>query len=220
MASDEPIVSRSGAFQNKLVLPAGYNWSGYIQNPGYPTSGPATIVAVIYTDQVLDPILLNNGDQLDILGGNYQEFDFQGYTLNITLIGSVLSPGERPIPRINYKPNTMSVGIITPVDQNGSVIVTENPHPGAIALAFVTSSTANTATQISTDGTFRREITFYASSANDATIYIGPSGQVVFPLEPGDSITVKCSLLDLWYAQSSQPSQTLYVIAGGTTGEM
>ncbi len=88
-------------------------------------------------------------------------------------------------------------------------------YPDALALQFTTSSTANTITQISTDTTYREEITILASSQNSAPVLIGTSSNVVFPISPGASLTLKKTNLSLWYAQSSAASQVLYIIAGG-----
>ncbi|MEM4066640.1 MAG: hypothetical protein QXV17_07260 [Candidatus Micrarchaeaceae archaeon] len=83
------------------------------------------------------------------------------------------------------------------------------------AFTFTTSSTANTATQLSTDSTLIEEITILASSGNSATISIGNSSSQPFPLTAGASLTLRKVKPSNIYAISSSASQTLYVIYGG-----
>ncbi|MEM3872900.1 MAG: hypothetical protein QXE05_10125 [Nitrososphaeria archaeon] len=80
---------------------------------------------------------------------------------------------------------------------------------------FTTSSTANTATQLSTDSTLVEEITILASSSNSATVNIGNSSSQPFPLVAGSSLTLRKVKPSNIYAVSSSASQTLYVIYGG-----
>ncbi|MEM4067996.1 MAG: hypothetical protein QXV17_14175 [Candidatus Micrarchaeaceae archaeon] len=83
------------------------------------------------------------------------------------------------------------------------------------AFEFTTSSTANTATQLSNDSTLIEEITILASSANTATVNIGNSSSQPFPLVAGSSLTLRKVKPSNIYAISSSASQTLYVIYGG-----
>ncbi|MEM3908013.1 MAG: hypothetical protein QXZ17_14345 [Nitrososphaerota archaeon] len=83
------------------------------------------------------------------------------------------------------------------------------------AFEFTTSSTANTATQLSSDSTLIEEITILASSSNTATVNIGNSSSQPFPLVAGSSLTLRKVKPSNIYAVSSSASQTLYVIYGG-----
>ncbi|MCW1309730.1 MAG: hypothetical protein QXP04_03490 [Candidatus Nanoarchaeia archaeon] len=125
--------------------------------------------------------------------------------------------------------------ITSPLDSNGYVQVDlETPLPSGSntigninvngqtdssgevqAFIFTTSSTANTATQLSTDSTLIEEITILASSGNSATVNIGNSSSQPFPLVAGSSLTLRKVKPSNIYAISSSASQTLYVIYGG-----
>ncbi|MEM3860379.1 MAG: hypothetical protein QW478_13455 [Candidatus Micrarchaeaceae archaeon] len=125
--------------------------------------------------------------------------------------------------------------ITSPLDSNGYVQVDlETPLPsgsntigniningqtdssGEIqAFEFTTSSTANTATQLSSDSTLIEEITILASSANTATVNIGNNSSQPFPLVAGSSLTLRKVKPSNIYAISSSASQTLYIIYGG-----
>ncbi|MEM3873376.1 MAG: hypothetical protein QXE05_12525, partial [Nitrososphaeria archaeon] len=125
--------------------------------------------------------------------------------------------------------------ITSPLDSNGYVQVDlETPLPSGSntigninvngqtdssgevqAFSFTTSSTANTATQLSSDSTLIEEITILASSGNSATVNIGNSSSQPFPLVAGSSLTLRKVKPSNIYAVSSSASQTLYVIYGG-----
>ncbi|MEM3845638.1 MAG: hypothetical protein QXU98_08055 [Candidatus Parvarchaeota archaeon] len=83
------------------------------------------------------------------------------------------------------------------------------------AFTYTTSSTANTATQLSSDSTLIEEITILASSSNSATVNIGNSSSQPFPLVAGSSLTLRKVKPSNIYAISSSASQTLYIIYGG-----
>ncbi|MEM3846282.1 MAG: hypothetical protein QXU98_11365 [Candidatus Parvarchaeota archaeon] len=125
--------------------------------------------------------------------------------------------------------------ITSPLDSNGYVQVDlETPLPSGSntignvnvngqtdssgevqAYTFTTSSTANTATQLSSDSTLIEEITILASSSNSANVNIGNSSSQPFPLVAGSSLTLRKVKPSNIYAISSSASQTLYVIYGG-----
>jgi len=148
---------------------------------------------------------------------------------------TVIEPTRLLFKNVNYSqislsdPNNYTITIYYQVftyeneqDYNNAFKQTEiiqspiiSSYPDAFALQFTTSSTANTITQISTDTTFREEITILASPQNSTPVLIGTSNNVVFPISPGASLTLKKTNLSLWYAQSSAASQVLYIIAGG-----
>ncbi|MEM3859981.1 MAG: hypothetical protein QW478_11380 [Candidatus Micrarchaeaceae archaeon] len=108
--------------------------------------------------------------------------------------------------------------IISPLDSNGNVNVdvqkiTQNPN--LANFNFTTSSTANTATQISTDTTFRQAITILADSGNSGIVLIGNSSGQYFPLVANASVTLTRTTLSNIYVTSSLASQLIHVIAGG-----
>ncbi|MEM3872396.1 MAG: hypothetical protein QXE05_07550 [Nitrososphaeria archaeon] len=136
--------------------------------------------------------------------------DFSLVPINNSIITSPLDSNgyvqvdlETPLPSGNNTIGNVNVNNVT--DTSGEIQ----------AFEFTTSSTANTATQLSNDSTLIEEITILASSGNSATVNIGNSSSQPFPLVAGASLTLRKVKPSNIYAVSSSASQTLYVIYGG-----
>ncbi|MEM4068126.1 MAG: hypothetical protein QXV17_14840 [Candidatus Micrarchaeaceae archaeon] len=133
-------------------------------------------------------------------------------TIGNVNIASALPSGSNTIGNVNIASSLPSgsntignVNVNNVTDTSGEVQ----------AFEFTTSSTANTATQLSSDSTLIEEITILASSSNTATVNVGNSSSRPFPLVAGASLTLRKVKPSNIYAVSSSASQTLYVIYGG-----
>jgi len=144
-----------------------------------------------------------------IVGSNItQNVNVINSSLNTVITGSNITQNVNVV---NTSINTNDTIVGSNITMNVSVV----KSPDAFVLQYTTSITSNVATQISTDTTFREEITIYAPSSNSAPVLIGTASSQLFPILPGGTLTLKHTNLSLWYAQSSTTSQVLYVITGG-----
>ncbi|MEM3873184.1 MAG: hypothetical protein QXE05_11555 [Nitrososphaeria archaeon] len=152
--------------------------------------------------------------------------DFSLIPINNSIIVSPLDSNgfvqvdlETPLPSGSNTIGSVNIASSLPSGSNtiGNVNVNNaTDTSGEIqAFEFTTSSTANTATQLSSDSTLIEEITILASSSNSATVNIGNSSSQPFPLVAGASLTLRKVKPSNIYAISSSASQTLYVIYGG-----
>ncbi|MEM3846314.1 MAG: hypothetical protein QXU98_11525, partial [Candidatus Parvarchaeota archaeon] len=151
--------------------------------------------------------------------------DFSLVPINNSIITSPLDSNgyvqvdlETPLPSGNNTIGSVNIASSLPSGSNtiGNVNVNNvTDTSGEVqAFTYTTSSTANTATQLSSDSTLIEEITILASSANTATVNIGNSSSQPFPLVAGASLTLRKVKPSNIYAISSSASQTLYVIYG------
>ena len=81
--------------------------------------------------------------------------------------------------------------------------------------AFDVTATV-TAAALSSDSTFREEVTVLADSANTVVVYVGSTSSKTFPLIAGAWLTIKKTALNLIYCKTASGTGVLHVACGGS----